>query len=1800
MKFHPIPLFTALLLLTISTAAQDDRKFDLLLKNGPVTTHKNINPEALTELQRNAKPIAGKSYLVLQFERIPSDAERKELLLAGIELLEYVPNNAYTATVTGSLNLPALTKFRVRSVVALTPEQKMQPDLANGVYPPSAVRLVGTIDVLISFPKSFSLAVVKTAMQEKNFDLISTELSSYRIIGLRISTQRLAELASMSCVEYVQALPPDEKMLNHNSAAGSRANILTMPGGRDLRGQGIVMGVGDNTDPQLHIDFTNRLITRAPLPYVNGGSNHGTHVAGTAGGAGNGTELYRGYASKARLITQAGSGILINAPAYVKDDSMVVTNNSYGVDEDGCNHNGLYDLYSRFVDQQAFDLPRLQHVFAAGNSGGITCPTYPAGFHTVLGSYQSSKNVIVVGNTLNTGVIAGSSSRGPVNDGRIKPEITAMGFAVASSVGPSQNAYGVAFGTSMSSPAVSGGAAMLIQRYKQLNGNVNPKNGLIKALICNGGRDMGNAGPDYRYGFGWMNLVRSVEMMENNRYVISSVANAVNNTHNITVPANTAELKVMLYWNDPPASLLSSQALVNDVDLEVRNPSSVLTLPLILDTTRANVNNVAVNGVDHINNIEQVVITNPTAGAYTITVKGTAITQNPNQEYYLVYDFVPVETKITHPAGGEKFFRGEGFFIQWDSYGDPANTFTVSFTTDNWATSFDTVVAADVRHLLRFLPAGVSTDQAYARITRNGTGMISTSQAFTVIDLPAVTLSSVQCEGYISLQWPAVAGATDYEVMMLQGDEMVSKGITVGTSFTISGLSKDSLYWVSVRARVNGNPGRRSDAISRQPNSGACTGTISDNDLKIDALVAPKSGRVLTSSSLTAATVISVRVKNLDDNTVNNFNVKYSVNGGAFISEGATNIAGGATYTHNFAATQNFATPNDYVLRVVVENTSATDPVGNNDTLTVTIRQLPNAPITLITGTDLVDDIEGAADSTYYNGQIGLVGADRYDFNSSTALGRVRTFINSGIAHSGDKAFTLDASRFNAGGTADSLKATYNLLPHFATPDDIRFDFYYKQHEQAPDNANRIWVRGDDTKAWISVYDLYDNQAEKGEFKKSTSIELSDILAANGQDFSTSFQVRFGQYGNNLTADNEGGAGYTFDDIRIYKVDNDIQMVSLDTPIVASCGLGSSVPIRVTVRNSADTTVTNIPVRFSVDGGTAQTGTIASIPGNTSISFTFTPTADLSALGEHVIKVWVAYIDDSFRDNDTITVTIINSEVITAFPHVQNFEANDGGWFTNGLNNSWEYGTPASTRINRAASGAKAWKTNLTGFYKDRQLSYLYSPCYDIASMTTPTLSLSIALDLEDCGSGAGDLCDGAYVEYSADGINWTRLGAQGQGTNWYNKNYPGNHLWSVENYTRWHVATIPLPTGLTKLRLRFVITTDPFVNRDGIAIDDIHIYDNVYGIYDGPPYTSNTVTQAAVSGSNWIDFVDGGKLIASVNPNGQNLGTTNARTYIHTGAVRNSSGQYYHNRNITVKPANVHLADSATVRFYFLDTETEALINATGCSGCSKPTTAFALGVSKYSDVDTSKENGTIADNATMDWLFITPTNVAKVPFDRGYYAEFKVKDFSEFWLNNGGLSTNQVLPVSLLSFTARKQSNKDVLAEWTTASEINTNRFEVEVAKGNRAFQLNQFVKIGEVSSVGNSNANQHYAFNDIENNKTGVRYYRLKMVDNDGRFTYSPVRPVVFDEEVKWQVYPNPSQGVFNLVYQVNVGDNVSLKLFDINGKVVKQVSIPANGFVQKHIIDIHSPQFAPGMYLLEAAQGENKQVFRLVKQ
>ena len=1825
MKPNPIPVIAAVLLLSLKLSAQtippqraDDSRYTLLLKSGAFIPEKNIIAEKLDQFNRTAVRSTEKSFAVIQFEQIPTNEEKEQLQQSGIQLLDYIPNNAYTVTITGSLNAGILTQVRARAVIELSAIQKMQPELAIGNFPPWAVKVTGTIDVWISFPKSFSFENVSKELHNRNFEIISSLYKDYQIIALRIVVKRLGELALLPFIEYVEAAPGEDKPLNpfwtNWGRDGVRASLLGSPisfGGKNLKGKGVVIGIGDDADPQQHVDFTNRLISRAAGNY----NFHGTHVTGILGGAGIRNELRTGFAPKSTIISQIFSKIFINAPAYVTDYGMVITNNSYGDNISECATFGVYDLYSRILDQQAIGLPNLQNVFAAGNSGKLKCTPYPDSFRTVLGGYQSAKNIITVGNATPTGYLFETSSRGPVKDGRIKPEITAVGSFIESTTPPPFNFYGENTGTSMASPAIAGGLALLYEKYRLLHPpGLNPKNGLMKALVCNSGDDWGKPGPDYSHGFGVANFWRAVKMLEDNHYTLSSIAPGPPQTINVNVPAGLAELKIMLYWNDPAAALLASQTLVNDLDLEVVTPFSTTVLPLVLDTLLSNIKNSATNGVDHINNIEQVVIKNPVAGVYTIRVKATNITQNPLQEYFVVYDFVPLETKLVAPIGGESYLQGENMIIRWDSYGIPENTFTLEYSIDNgvnWSILKNNIEADKRGYFYNapnpnewFIVPPVTTDKALVRITRNGTGLFSTSLPFTICDTINVSLSAIQCEGYISIDWSSVTGATGYEVMMLQGDEMVKVATVPDNTlnYTFSGLSKDSVYWASVRPLIgtSNSPGRRGIAVSRKPDSGSCGGNISDNDIKIDTILSPlKSGRLFTSTSLNSSVPVTIRIKNLDNNpTSGNSIVSFILNGGIPVTHTIINpgIAGGGTLVYTFPETIDMSAVGTYTLEVSVSQTG--DPVPQNNSVIKIYKQLDNPPITGLLS-PFVDNFDLASAQSYITPQIGLKDLDRYDFVNSSNIGRIRTFINTGIAYSGSRAITLDASMHNSG-TTDSLTGIFNLATFNSATDDIRLDFRYKNHGQLSNPANKVWVRGKDDKNWIEAYDLYANQNEvDGTYKLTSSIEISDLLynAAPSQSFSTSFQVRWGQYGQQQAADNDGGAGYTFDDIRLYKVTNDLQLISIDTPFVSSCGLGANTPVRVQVKNNANTiTSGSVPVEYRVDGGNWITETIPAIAANTTLTYTFTTIANLQVPGPHLLQARVAYPTDSYRDNDTLSMQLVNSPIITVFPYVENFEAGKGSWYSGGKKNSWEYGTPNTTKINKAASGSKAWKTNITGNYNDLEKSYLYSPCFNISGMMNPTLSLSIALDLEDCGN---QLCDGAFIEYSTDGKIWNRLGATGQGTNWYNKNYSANNLWSVQGYSRWHVATISLPANLANLRLRIVMASDQSVSKEGIAVDDIHIYDNMLPIYDGPTMSS-PVSQSVAGGNSWVNFISNGKVIASIQPNNQNMGNTDVQAYINTAGVRNFNGQYYHNRNISVKPANEKLMDSVGLRIYFLDSESDSLINATGCSGCSKPASFYELGISKYSDSVNQFENGRLTDDTLGTWNFITSSQVTKVPYLNGYYVECKTRDFSEFWLNNGGPGQVNSLRAEFLDFAAKKVSNNNVQLDWILKSENNILRYEIEVAKNNANYQAGTFSKSGEVNSIGNINMPRSYSFTDAEANKSGVRYYRIKVIYSDGGFTYSTLRAVVFYDSITLSVYPNPSNGLFNLVYQLPASQKLLLQIYDVEGRLVQEKNFTANGFLEKQIFDFDKQIYPKGIYLFRLNTGEQQHVFKVIKQ
>lgn len=1717
--------------------------------NGKFITKNNI-----ADGKFNVKKIAeaayeDKYYAAVQFASIPDSRTKDELKNAGILLDKYLSDNAYWATIQKGFDFSVAARYKITSINAIPAFYKIDKNIL--LQPEKSIGKDNQKIIAVSYFSSIEKSKVEKILTAKGAIIVQSKFNIPSVIFIQPNKATANGIAILPFVKSISLISTKDKILNYNNSGSASISSVQSIAGKNLNGSGVFMGIGDNADiTTTHIDFTGRVISRV----YSGPAVHGTHTSGTAAGAGLLNPKNKGVAPKSTIVSQLFSDIIANTPTYITDYNMQVTNNSYTSADIGCVGNNQYDILSSFVDNQLQTNTKLVHCFAAGNDGGITCNGYPQAFATIKSGWQTAKNVISVGSIdASTYIISPTSSRGPVADGRLKPEIVANGINTTSAI--TNNTYFPSSGTSMASPVVAGAIALLQQRHKQLNANVYPNSALVKVLLCNTAQDEGNPGPDYTYGFGLINVRRAVEAMENNQYIQGTIINAQTQQNNLIVPAGVRRLKVMLYWNDVEALPNPASALVNDLDLTVTDPLAIDVLPLILNATPAGVTNNALPGADHINNIEQVVIDNPIAGNYSLNVNGFNI-PNGSQDYTITYQMDMNGVTVEYPFGGETLVPTQSEIIRFNGNGNENDSYTLEFSDDNgmnWTTIDNNVPAANQSYT--WIVPSITTNEGLIRITRNNTAYQDVSDfPFTILGQPVVTASNV-CDGYVQLSWPAITDATSYDVMQLKGDSMSVITNTAGTSFLVTGLNSSTKYWFAVRANNGAVAGRRSLAVSSTPSAGACTLVSFDNDLKAVQITEPVTGRALTSTAAQAVVPIKVSIKNLD-NAVSNiaFDISYQINGGAAFTENiAPVIAAGGTYVHTFP--QHPIGGNTYDIKVWVDK--AGDLQQSNDTVATLVRVLTNPVVVLPS----INGFESTTNSTYTTGTLGLEGDDRLDFAAASTRGRARTFVNTGFARTGDRAITLDQTPASVTDQADSLIQTLNLSNYDLNNNQLRLDFYYRDQGQETYDGNKIWIRGSDTEDWVEAYNQGADMDHLGEYNKAI-INVNNLLlnAVPPQNVSSSFQIKFGQQGttsaNNVTPITKNDDGYTFDDVTVSEAFNDVAIENIIAPTQSGCQLGNNEPISVAIKNYGAGTANNVNVSYSVNGAPAVTEVIPSINSGSTINHVFAAPFDFSAFIDYNIDFWIDLPTDTYKDNDSLlNYSFHNSPLISSYPYLEGFEANNGNWYTNGTNSSWQWGTPTKTFINKAANGNNSWTTNLTGDHNNDELSYLYSPCFDLSGLTTPVLSFSHILDIEFG-------FDYNWVEYSTDGgLAWQKLGPGPGTTNWYD-DVP-NKRWKQSN-TKWHVASIDVPTNGSSVRFRIAMSADAGVTQEGIGIDDIHVFDKA-GIYTGADVSA---APQAVSGNNWFHFTSGGKRIVSLNPNNNNLGATSADVYFNVGPVRSSSNnQYYLDRNIVVSTTTPPVTD-VTVRFYFTDAEALALMNANGCGLCTTISDPYVSGVTKYSGTIVD-ENGSLADNLNGVKEFILPANVQIIPFEDGYYAEFTVNSFSEFWINNGGLNADEPLPLKLLSFDAIKQNSKTLL-KWSTDNETNIDQFIVE-----RSSNAVDYISIGNVNSTNQPGIN-NYSFTD-EQPLQGINYYRLKIIDKDNVFAYSPTRNVKFGPANDISIYPNP---VTNALLNVTTSANCKKAiLFDATGKQVRAFTLQG----MYNSLDLHN--IAKGIYQLK---------------
>lgn len=422
-------------------------------------------------------------------------------------------------------------------------------------------------------------------------------------------------------------------------------------------------------------------------------SDHSTHVAGTMIAAGvDASAIGMAYQANLKAYEWTNDNAEMAAAAA---GGMEISNHSYGYSR-GFTWNsgagvwqwygdifidtmedylfGFYSADASTTDSIAYVAPYYLIVKSAGNDrtdgpGSTESHYYWDGSGWVqstatrdkdggvlgydcIGTVGSAKNILTVGAVHEVSnyfsptevVMSSFSSWGPVDDGRIKPDIVAKGVDVYSSLASNNSAYASYNGTSMASPNAAGTLALLQQHYQNTHSGSSMRSATLKALALHTADEAGSdTGPDYKFGWGLLNAKTAAQLIteDNAQNVIDELVLNNGNTYTRNITADgSGPLKVTVVWTDPPgippspALDPSDVMLVNDLDLRItKNGSTWYPWSLDRENPTAAATSSAENNID---NVEQVYIANPEAASYTITVDHDGTLTNGSQAFSLV------------------------------------------------------------------------------------------------------------------------------------------------------------------------------------------------------------------------------------------------------------------------------------------------------------------------------------------------------------------------------------------------------------------------------------------------------------------------------------------------------------------------------------------------------------------------------------------------------------------------------------------------------------------------------------------------------------------------------------------------------------------------------------------------------------------------------------------------------------------------------------------------------------------------------------------------------------------------------------------------------------------------------------------------------------------------------------------------------------------------------------------------------------------------------------------------------------
>jgi hypothetical protein len=343
-----------------------------------------------------------------------------------------------------------------------------------------------------------------------------------------------------------------------------------------------------------------------------------------------------GGLSEGFLYTDPGD-LELDYTDAIMNQGAVLANNSIGTNTapNGfpCDWTGNYGVTSNLIDSVVNGVlgAPIRIVWANGNER----QTDRCGeFYNTTAPPACAKNHITVGAVnSNDESMTSFSSWGPTDDGRIKPDLSAPGCESGGDGGVTSTfpggGYGTYCGTSMASPTVCGISALIIEDWRATFPEKDDLwNSSLKALLANSGADLGNPGPDCLYGFGTVRAKHAIDALRLGSVIEGSVGDGGSYEFLVLVSDGDSELKITLAWDDAPAEPLVLPSLVNDLDLVVLSPAGERVYPWTINP--ADPGAPATQGSeDHLNNMEQVSLSMPMAGAWRIAVVGTSVPVGP-------------------------------------------------------------------------------------------------------------------------------------------------------------------------------------------------------------------------------------------------------------------------------------------------------------------------------------------------------------------------------------------------------------------------------------------------------------------------------------------------------------------------------------------------------------------------------------------------------------------------------------------------------------------------------------------------------------------------------------------------------------------------------------------------------------------------------------------------------------------------------------------------------------------------------------------------------------------------------------------------------------------------------------------------------------------------------------------------------------------------------------------------------------------------------------------------------------------